>query len=122
MSLLRLGKCKHCLGHAFDADRPVKNWKGSRCTFMLLDGSFMDLAICEDCHDSKLDLDKIWTNVLEGWEEELTMAVEKPDPKTSRRRAKFLASQAHDNFILSHLCSCGWQEALRDEEPLRLGW
>jgi len=118
----KVGTCKHCLGHAFDFDRPVKNWKGARATFMLLDGTFMDLTICDNCKDGDMDLDVIWLNVMKGWKAELMLAVDKQDVRAIQGRAAFLALQAHDNFILAHLCSPSWPDALGDEVPLGLGW
>ena len=119
---IKIGQCKACLGPAFDADRPVESWKGFRCTFQLLDGSYMDLTICDTCFENELDLDALWLNILEGWKEELEEAAEVPDPNLAHRRAQFLAKQAGGNLILAHLCGCSWKDALCDEELIMIGW
>jgi len=118
----KVGTCKHCLGHAFDFDRPVKQWKGARATFMLIDGTFMDLTICEVCLGGKMDLDVIWKNVMKSWKEELMMAVDRKEQSNIEGRIKHLTYHGGQNFILSHLCSPSWIDAIGEDQPLKLGW
>ena len=118
----RLGKCKHCGGPAFDAAKPPQNWTGFRGTFMLMDGTSMDLTICSDCGGGELDLDKIWQNVLRGWEAERQLAVQRRRPQDEAPRRKFLRKQAGENRVLAVLGLCPWPEALADDPPLMMGW
>lgn len=89
-------------GKDIDALRP-----GKRACFLLLDGTTMDLTMCDDCVAAP-DLDRLWKQTLVGWRSGNVDAV-RPD----------VAKKSWDNLILAFLFAVPWS-AVDVEEKLKV--
>jgi len=84
----------------FHRDAPVRLRGGWRATYILADGTYMDLSLCDDCLDEGEDLDAMWDVVMQGW---LALAPDAHHPWVEQQAAS-------GNFILARVYEQRWHE------------
>ena len=94
------GCCSACRMRLFPADAPVSLRTGWRATYVLADGSFMDLTMCDDCVAGGEDFDAMWDNHIQG------LVATAP-----RMLSPYVNRQLDDgNFILARLYEHRWKD------------
>ncbi len=96
----RARHCSQCGAELWGKGATREERKGFRASFMLLDGSLMDLTMCEGCAGVP-DLEHLWGQVLAGWRY--------AKPEDAGMRAT-VARQARDNLILALLYRQRWAD------------
>ncbi len=91
----KVGHCSCCGEKLWYIDVPPEDRSGMRATFMLADGSLLDLTLGNCCTES-YEVEKIWRRVLDGWNFENAEA--------------YATMQGRDNLILGCLYMMRWSE------------
>ncbi len=91
----KVGHCSCCGEPLWRTDVSPEQRAGVRATFMLGDGSLLDLTLGECCQED-YDVEKIWKRVLDGWSFEDAEA--------------YATMQGRENLILGLLYTIKWSE------------
>lgn len=122
----RVGHCSLCLtqvadikkvfpaGHPFEGlPARLGKWRPNamRATFVLLDGSQMDLTMCSACmaEMGPEDYPRLWQNVISAFQDELNR-LEKADPKNAEKRLEVANRVIASNPPVGLLSSRPWSE------------
>ena len=96
------GHCTQCGAHLWDREDDFKGRAGKRATFILANGTVMDLTMCDDCLEH-VDCEKVWFQVLAGWRGGNADAVRED-----------IAQAVNTNFILALLYTQDWRDVDND--------
>ena len=66
LPLKKPGHCSQCTKHLWDREDDYRGRVGKRASFLLANGTIMDLTMCDDCIASP-DLERLWFQVVAGW-------------------------------------------------------
>lgn len=98
MSIKTPGHCTQCGKHLWDREDDFRGRSGKRATFMMANGTVMDLTMCDNCL-ADLDLEQIWFQVLVGWRGGAVDAVRED-----------IAKAVNTNFLLALLYTQDWRD------------
>lgn len=90
------GHCVQCGTHLWDRVDDFRNRAGKRGSFLMANGTVMDLTMCNACLENP-DCELLWMNVMSGWRAGNCDA-KRPD----------IAKAANENFILGLLYTQEW--------------
>lgn len=91
----QIGCCSQCGEYVWNPVDSVLSRPGVRATFILLDGSLMDLTI-GNCCVADLDFSIIWQRVVAGW--------------TAENADEYAAKQARENHIVGLVYTIPWKD------------
>ncbi len=98
------GHCTQCGEFLWDREDDYRGRSGKRATFMLANGTVMDLTMCDECLED-LDLEKIWFQVLAGWRGGNADAVRED-----------IAQAVNTNFVLALLYTQEWRDVDNEQK------
>ncbi len=98
-----VGHCTQCDTHLWDLEQARANRSGHKATFMLSDGSIMDLTMCEGCVEEP-DFDALWGVTMHSWLHEPRYFADSP---AVRDEQAFQRAQK-GTFILALLYTDVW--------------
>ncbi len=90
------GHCVQCGELLWDREDDYRGRTGKRASFMLANGTIMDLTMCDGCLETP-DFELLWYNVMSGW-------------RSGNADAEFpnIAEAANTNCILALLYTQPW--------------